>query len=183
MDHNYNPPYPRPQPRPEDYTLQPTLEAREEKEPPKPEDRPIDPAVQLSEAITNSQEVLFTAKTVFPFTLFPDTITLDREKLTIAHRFFIRVAEELSIRIEDILNITADVGPIFGSIKLQTRFFDPSKPYTISYLKRNDALRVKRIVQGHIIATQKKIDCSVFSGKQLAELLDDLGQGSLEQNM
>ena len=140
-------------------------------------------ARRLSEAIGNSQDVLVTATTVFPFSLFPDTATIDREKLSIAHRFFFRVAEVVSIRIEDILNVTADVGPFFGSLQIQTRFFDPDKPYTINYLWRSDALRLKRILQGYVIAIQKGIDCSGFAAKDLAQLLDDLGQGNPQKDM
>jgi hypothetical protein len=138
---------------------------------------------RLKEAIGNSQEVLLTANTVFPFTLFPDTVTVDREKISIAHRFFFRVAEVVSMRIEDILNVTADVGPIFGSISVLTRFFDPDKPYIVNYLWREDALRLKRILQGYVIAVQKGIDLSTFSAEELAMLLNEFGQGSPSRDM
>ena len=129
----------------------------------------------LTQTIASAQEPLVTATTVFPFTLFPDTIVIDRTKFTVTHRTFFRAAEVMSIRIEDILNITADVGPLFGSIKIATRFFDTQKPYAVRYFWRNDALRIKRIMQGYIIATQKQIDCSKLSAKQLATMLDELG--------
>ena len=133
-------------------------------------------ARKLRAAIGGSQEPLITATTVFPFTLFPDTVTVDREKLTVAHREFFRVAELVSIRIEDILNVTADVGPFFGSLQIATRFFDhPAKPYAINFLWRKDAQRIKRILQGYVIAIQKKIDCSMFNARELRNLLDQLG--------
>jgi hypothetical protein len=132
---------------------------------------------ELQKAVNNAQDILVSASTVFPFTLFPDTVCVDREKLTIAHRMFFRVAEVMSIRIEDILNVTADVGPFFGSLKISTRFFDTRHPYTINYLWRSDALRIKRIMQGYIIALQKGVDCSTLGAHQLAAMLDTLGQG------
>ena len=140
-------------------------------------------AQQLRELIGNSQETLMKATTVFPFTLFPDTVIIDREKISIANRFFFRVAEVVSMRIEDVLNITADVGPIFGSISILTRFFDPDKPYTVNYLRRGDALRLKRILQGYVIAIQKGIDTGALSAKELAMLLDEFGQGNPEKDM
>lgn len=133
---------------------------------------------ELKKAVGNAHDVLLSATTVFPFTLFPDTLTLDREKLTISHRLFFRVAEVISIRIEDILNVTADVGPFFGSVKVSTRFFDARKPYEVNYLWRQDALRIKRVTQGYIIAMQKGIDCSPLKSKELADMLDKLGQGA-----
>lgn len=135
-----------------------------------------DSKLELAQTISNSHDVLVTAVTVFPFTLFPDTVSLDRTKLTIIHREFFWTSEVMSIRIEDILNVTADAGPFFGSLKVYTRFFNNEKPYFISYLRRNDAIKIKRILQGYIIALQKKINCSTMKTEDLAQVLYDLGQ-------
>lgn len=131
---------------------------------------------ELSQAIHGSQEVLETATTVFPFTLFPDTITIDRTKLTITHRTFFSVAEIMSIRIEDILNVTAQTGPFFGSLHIVSRIMNPDKPYTINYLWREDALKLKRIMQGYVIAMQNHIDCMPLTTPDLAALLNQLGK-------
>lgn len=137
---------------------------------------------ELKKAVGSAHEILLSATTVFPFTLFPDIITLDREKLTISHRLFFRVAEVTSVRIEDILSVTADVGPFFGSIKISTRFFEEGKePYAVNYLWRHDALRLKRVVQGYIISRQKGIDCSSFPTQQLTDMLDKLGQAAPDE--
>lgn len=133
---------------------------------------------QLEHAIGGSHEILARATTVFPFTLFPDTITVDRTKLTIAHRVFFSVAEVMSIPIEDILNVTVSVGPFFGSLKIYTRFFDPKEAYEIDWLWRDDARKLKRIVQGYVIALQQKVDSSALTTGELAKTLDKLGQGS-----
>ena len=130
---------------------------------------------ELEHAIAGAQEVLCTATTFFPLTLFPDTITLDRAKLTITHRTFVGVADVMSIRIEDILNVTATMGPIFGSVKIVSRVFNVEKPYTVNWFRRNDALRIKRITQGYVIALQRHIDCSSLPCPQLAAMLEQLG--------
>jgi hypothetical protein len=133
---------------------------------------------QLTQAIGSAHEVLSSATTVFPFTLFPDTITIDRTKLTVAHRSFFGVAEVMSMNVEDVLNVTANVGPFFGSLRITTRFFDPGKPYEINWLWRADAVKLKRILQGYILAMQRKIDCSALTTGELTRLLDELGQGA-----
>jgi hypothetical protein len=135
-------------------------------------------AAQLSKAIGAAHEVLCTATTVFPFTLFPDTITIDRSKLTVTRRQFFRIADMVTLRIEDVLNVVAHVGPLFGSVEIATRFFSEKKPYRVNWLTRQDALRLKRIMQGYIIAMQKKIDCSALSTHELATMLDELGKGA-----
>lgn len=141
---------------------------------------------QLKQAIGGSHEVLAVARTVFPFTLFPDTITIDRAKMSVAHRSFFRVAEVMSIRIEDILHITANVGPFFGSLKIAIRYMGADKTsdassYEVNYLWREDALRIKRIMQGYIIATKRGIDCSALSTSELAHLLNQLGEGAPDE--
>jgi hypothetical protein len=133
---------------------------------------------KLYEAVAVAHEPIFKATTVFPLTLFPDTVMIDRTKLTITHRFFFKVADVISIKIEDILNVTPHVGPFFGSIEIHTRFFDPHKPYTVKYLWRDDALRFDRIMHGYSIALSQKIDCSSLEPKELAATLDKLGQGT-----
>jgi hypothetical protein len=136
---------------------------------------------QLAQAIGSAHEVLATATTVFPFTLFPDTITIDRTKLTVAHRSFFSVAEVMSINVEDVLNVTANVGPFFGSLRITTRFFDPGKPYEVNWLRRADAIKLKRVLQGYILAIQRRIDCSALATKELTRLLDELGQGTPDE--
>jgi hypothetical protein len=137
---------------------------------------------QLGQALSEAQDVLFKATTVFPFTLFPDAVVVDRTKVTISHRAFWQVSEVISIRIEDILNVTANVGPFFGSLKIATRFYnEQTPPYTVDFLWRGDALKAKRIMQGYVIATQKQIDCSSLDTKQLSTLLDELGKGAPEE--
>lgn len=131
---------------------------------------------ELKQAIQGSKEVLGSATTVFPFTFFPDTVTVDRTKVTVTHRSFLRVAEIVSIRIEDILNVAASVGPLFGSLHITARIFSPDKPYEINFLWREDALRLKRIMQGYVIAMQKKIDVSPLDTKELTDMLDELGK-------
>lgn len=138
-------------------------------------------ATELSRAIGNAHEVLLRATTVFPFTLFPDTVVVDRTKLTITHKFFFKVSEVMSIRIEDILNVTAHVGPLFGSVKIATRFFDTKPAYHVKYLQRDDALRLKRVVQGYIIAVKQGINTAALSTQELAVMLDRLGAGAPDE--
>jgi hypothetical protein len=138
---------------------------------------------ELTKAISGSTDVLVEATTVFPFTLFPDTVTVDRTQVNIVHRSFFQVGEAVSIRIEDVLNVVANVGPFFGSLQIHTRFYDTKKPYVINWLWREDALKIKRILHGYLIATKKAIDCSSLSTEELATMLDELGQGTVGPNV
>jgi hypothetical protein len=131
---------------------------------------------ELREAIGGSESILTKATSIFPFTFFPDTVIVDRTKLTITRRQFFQVAEVMSIAIDDILNVTANVGPFFGSLKVTHRLVSMDEPYCIKWLWREDALRVKRILHGYIIAHERNIDCTPLKTKELAEMLNKLGQ-------
>ncbi len=150
-----------------------------------PTQQPQSPAEvrqQLGQALNQAQDVLFQTKTVFPFTLFPDVVVIDRSQVTVSHRAFWKVAEVISVRIEDILNVTANIGPFFGSVKISTRYYnDQSPPYEVHWLWREDALKAKRILQGYVIATQRQVNCSALSTQQLSGLLDELGKGAPEE--
>ena len=128
---------------------------------------------ELSEAIHGSNQVLVTATTALK--IFADTLTVDRAKLTVTKRQFWKSAEVMSIRIEDVLNVTATVGPFLGTVTFTTRITNNELPYTIVGFWRDDALRIKRITQGYIIALQRGIDCSALPTQELAAMLDKLG--------
>lgn len=137
---------------------------------------------ELREAIQGSQEVLATATTAFPFNLFPDTITIDRTKVTITRRAFFRVAEVMSLRVEDILNVTANVGPFLGSLEIVSRVFNSEKPsFSVKYLWRKDVVDLKHILEGYVIALQQKIDCSALSRDELVGMLEKLGEDEQEK--
>lgn len=131
---------------------------------------------ELRAAIHGSHEILASATTVFPLTIFPNTVIIDRAKLTITNRGFVKTAEVMSIRIEDILNVTANVGPMFGSLHIVSRVMTNEEPFDVRFLWRDDAIMLKRILQGYIIAIQKEIDCSPLKTAELSDMLNELGK-------
>jgi hypothetical protein len=131
---------------------------------------------KLLDITTNAHDILFEAHTVFPFTLFPDTVTVDREKVTIANRSFFRVAVINSTPIADIQSVEVDVGPFFGTVKTTSKYF-MNNPREVHFLWREDAVKMQRLLQGYIIAHQREVDCNSMDKEQLVILLNDLGQG------
>ena len=77
------------------------------------------------------------------------------------------------------MNVEADVGPFFGSVHMSSRYF-ATTPCSLYYLKRGDALRLQRLLQGYIICEEKKIDCTNIDKDKLIVLLNDLGQGDVK---
>ncbi|HSX29627.1 MAG TPA: hypothetical protein VLE73_03650 [Candidatus Saccharimonadales bacterium] len=130
---------------------------------------------KLTSLAEGSHYNLFVAKTVFPFVLFADTIKIDRQKLTIVHNGFLWKSQTASTEIKNIMNIKADVGPLFGSITVTSKHF-LNNTQTIKYLKRSDVATVQRLLQGFMIAQRAKINTDDIDQDQLLKLLNELGQ-------
>lgn len=129
----------------------------------------------LKKTVNRSHEILMTANTVFPITLFPDSVTVDRTKVTITRRDFFWSSNVLSIRIEDVLNVQVSVGPFFGSLTIASRVMSTIDHFQINHLWRNDAIRLKHIIQGYVIAQHNSIETSHLDRNNLVETLIELG--------
>jgi hypothetical protein len=119
---------------------------------------------KLRDAVDQAQNILIQARAVFPFDLFPDTITVDRQKLTVVHRQFWGMKQTTSVPHADITNIQADIGPLFGSLTVTSEFFI-NNTQTIRYLPKHDVLAIQQLVQGFILASKGDIDTSNVDDK------------------
>lgn len=132
---------------------------------------------ELKKAVAHSSEVLASAKTIFPF-LFPHEIILDRTKITIVKRNFFWSSDVVSIRIEDILNVSASVGPLFGSVTVASRVMSSIDHFEIDRFWNTDAARLKQVILGYLIARKNGIRTDHLSCKELVETLYELGPDS-----
>jgi len=128
--------------------------------------------------VNQSNQELAAANTVFPLKLFRDTVTLDRTKLTITRRDFFFSSDVMSIRIEDILSATASVGPFFGTLTIATRVLSSDDHFKIDRLWRSDAIHLKHMIQGYVIAKHNNIPCDNLSFDELMRTLRELGHDS-----
>jgi hypothetical protein len=134
---------------------------------------------KLEDAVEESRSLLVTTKSVFPFTLFPDVITIDRHKLTIVYRTFLGVEQTVSVPIENIKNIQADIGPFLGSLTITSDHFI-NNTQTVNYLRRDDAKKIQKLVQGAMVAIKEKINISKIDTEELNKLLSELGEGHID---
>lgn len=140
------------------------------------EDTPRDTvaAEELIDIAATSHEELISVTTVFPFQLFPDTVAIDRQKVSIIHRTFFRTANVVSVKIGDVLNVESQMGPFFGSIKIYSKYFVDNF-HEVKFLARSDVITLHKLLQGYMIATEKEIDCLQIPKEELVVLLKELG--------
>lgn len=129
----------------------------------------------LRNLAARSHEVIAQATTLFPFTPFPDTVTLDRTKVTIRKRNFFWSEDVVSIRIEDVLNATVSTDLIFGSLNIASRVMNSTDHYQIKFFRKREAMFLKHLIQGYVIAQHNNIRVSHLSRGELIETLLELG--------
>lgn len=133
----------------------------------------------IHELARESHEVLAAVKTVWlPTNLFPDSVILDRSKITIIRRNFFWSSEVVTMRVEDILNVSCGTNPFFGSVTVSTRVYNSTDHYEIDYFWRNDAVMLKEMLQGYMIALHNNVELKHLSTTELSETLLELGRDS-----
>lgn len=129
---------------------------------------------RLKEVVAHSHEVITQAKTALPI-LFPHEIILDRTKITIIKRNFFWSSDVISIRIEDVLNVSGSVGPMFGSVTIASRVMSTVDHFEVGSFWRSDATRMIRIIEGYLIARQNGVPTDHLSCEELAVTLYEIG--------
>lgn len=135
-------------------------------------------AAELKKVVRKSHEVLASARTVFPITLFPGSLIVDRTKVSIIKRDFFWTANVISFQIEDILNVSSAVGPLFGSLTIASRVMSTVDHFHINYLWRGDAIFLKHLIQGYVIAKNNKLETGKLTKKEMVDTLCELGADS-----
>lgn len=131
---------------------------------------------ELKKVVAHSHEVIARADTALPI-LFPHEIILDRTKITIVKRNFFWSTDVISIRIEDVLNVSGSVGPLFGSVTIASRVMSTVDHFEVANFWRRDAAMLTRIIEGYLIARQNGVETDHLSCEELAKTLYDLGPG------
>lgn len=133
----------------------------------------------VDDVAKRSHEVLASARTVIlPINLFTDSVTVDRTKVTITKRSFFWTAQVITTRIEDILSVTSNFGPLFGSLTISTRVMNSTDHFEVNYFWRKDAQYLKRIIQGYVIAQHNQIKTDHLTQEELIDTLLEIGQDS-----
>ncbi|MGB4758992.1 MAG: hypothetical protein WBP26_02955 [Candidatus Saccharimonadales bacterium] len=138
----------------------------------------LDAILNLKKTVSQSHEVLAKARSIFPFAFFPDTIIVDRTKITIVKSDFFFSSNTISIRIEDVLNVSIGLGPIFGTLTISSRVMNSTDHFTIEHFRRADAIHLKHLIQGYMIAQHNNISTSHLSREELIDTLCELGSDS-----
>ncbi len=125
--------------------------------------------------LTNNSNVLFKATAVFPFDFFPDNLSVDKNKVNIVYKEFFASEDIHSILIKNIKDIEIETSPFFATIKIVPDGY-PASPIRITYLKKKEAIKARRIIQGLMTCYKEGIDLAKIKSNSLIQKIEDLGQ-------
>lgn len=134
-------------------------------------------------AITERQDIeMYRVKSVFPFTLFPDTIIIDTTKISIAKKQLFATEFVATIPLKDLSDVNLQTFLFLGTIILkympQSNSPGMNEPVEarISNLKREDAIKIKNILKGALVAKAEEIDIALLSPKEIVKVLHKFGE-------
>ncbi len=133
---------------------------------------------RFNSLVKRSSQTLYKIKTVFPYNFFPTTVSIDPQKVTLQIKNFFSSSEIRSIHIKNISHVFVDTGPFFATLVLidQSILDDNVGKIQIPYLKKQEALKARRIIQGLIVAHKEEIDITKLSDDNVVRKLEEIGR-------
>jgi len=135
---------------------------------------------KMNDIVKKSEQILFTTQTVFPFDLFPDSITISGNKIEISNSNFFASHQTSSIPLRDIANVEIQTSPFFASLKIINIRY-PMHPHILQYLKKRDAIKAKNIIDGLLVAMSQGADITQIETHKLIEQIEKVGRSAYAQ--
>lgn len=130
--------------------------------------------VNVAKMVIKSNRILISISSVWPFDLFPNVINVEDGRITIIKRHFLS-SEVHSVDIKDISNIFINKAFFFSQLEIVSRTFEDNQ-VRIKYLKNDEAIFIRRIIEGLRIFVSKDIDTSRYSKEELIAKLEELSR-------
>ncbi|CAN5135440.1 hypothetical protein BH11PAT1_BH11PAT1_7820 [soil metagenome] len=129
---------------------------------------------RMDHIINNPSRTLFKAKGVFPFQLFPDEILIEEFRVNILTRSFFASEQLQSISYKELRKTEVETNLFFGTIRFIT-LTAIENHIEVSFFKRDDALKIQRIIEGLKILSEQQVDLSQIDTETLLEKVEYLG--------
>lgn len=137
---------------------------------------------QKLENIVDRHEVeLIRARAVFPFDLFPDIVIVDTTKVTIVRKQMFATEAIITIPLKDVADTHVQTALFLASVTIAYMPHSTSpgmlKPEeeSVSCLKRSDAIAIKNILKGVLVAAAEEIDLARLTPEEVASVISRFG--------
>lgn len=133
---------------------------------------------KLDNLVKKTNRRILSIQSVFPFDFFPDTVHIDENKVDVIHRTFFWEKQMFPILIKNINGANITTNPFFATLSIEVTGYEKN-PRPIRFLKRNDAVRARRIILGLVACAKegrKGIDLSKIPLTELREKVEEIGK-------
>lgn len=133
---------------------------------------------ELDALVEKSGKVLFEIRSIFPFDFFPDRVIITEEKVSVIQKNFFFSETVRSVLSKDIASVSCDTNLIFAKLLIIDRLFTHS-PIIIRFLRKRDALKARRLIQGMIVSTHQNIEIAKVNIPNIGEKLEAIGRAAV----
>jgi hypothetical protein len=129
---------------------------------------------KLNDLMSDVEQILFNASSVFPFSVFPTQIVIEKTKINVKHQLFFGSSQVKSILISEIADVEVSTNIFLATIKITT-LLPQEPPIFITNFRKQDALKLQRIIQGLMVGMHEQIDISQIPVHELSHRIEQLG--------
>jgi len=128
--------------------------------------------------VSRADKILFQAKGMFPFDFFPNTLTIDANKVNVIIKTFFATETATSVMLKEIMDVRVESTLFFGKLIIDYGPH-PLKINTVYVptLRKKDALKAKEIVEGMIVLYRgENIDTSKLKPEDTMDEIKEIGK-------
>lgn len=129
---------------------------------------------KVAKMVSKSNRILVSISSVWPFDFFPNTINVEERRIAIIKRHLLS-SEVHSVDIKDISNIFINKALFFSQLVIVSRTFENNE-VRINFLRNDEAIFIRRIIEGLRVFATKDIDTSRYSREELVAKLQELSK-------
>ncbi len=133
---------------------------------------------ELDILASRSNKILFSTKAIFPFDFFPNTITIDANKVDIIIKTFFFTETVTSILLKEIMDVRVEATLFLGKLVIDYGPH-PLKINTVYVptLWKSDALKAKEIIEGVLVLYRaENIDTTKLKPFETLEEIKEVGK-------
>jgi hypothetical protein len=123
--------------------------------------------------VEKSNRILASVTSVFPFDIFPNTVNVEEGRITVIVRNFFYSSQIHSVDIKNISNVFLNLAPFFAQLVIVSKTFARNQ-IKINFLKKDEAIFVRRMIEGLRVFESKQIDTSIYTREELIAKLEEL---------
>jgi hypothetical protein len=128
--------------------------------------------IAVAKLVKKSNRILVSLSAVWPFDFFPDVINVEEGRVAVVKRYMLSTQVH-SVDIKDISNIFINKSIFFSQLEIVSRTFEDNE-VRIKFLRNDEAIYIRRIIEGLRVFTAKQIDTSGFTTEELLKKLEEL---------